>query len=346
MGETIRKYRKEKNMTQEEMANRLGVTPPAVNKWENGNSYPDITLLPPLARLLDISMDDLFSFQSELTREEIGEIVKEVDLKLKTDSFEDVCNLVKKKLEKYPNCLWLTWQLALVLDARRLYEEIPGSEAYDSFFEKCYQRAAESNDEELGYRAADSLYNFYLRKNQYEKAESCLTYFSKKDPERKRKQADIFRETGRTQEAYQIYEELLLAEFQRAGTILQGMYMLALKEDMGKAALLTEKMAELSKISEMGEYYEISSRLDLAVKEKDTQKVLDLAEKMFSSVEQIGNWTQSKLYEHMKLRELSADFIVQMRQNLWKYFKTAEDFNFLEKDDRWARFLEQYDPGR
>lgn len=38
IGETIRKYRKEKNMTQEEMANRLGVTAPAVNKWENGVS--------------------------------------------------------------------------------------------------------------------------------------------------------------------------------------------------------------------------------------------------------------------------------------------------------------------
>ena len=38
IGEKIRKYRKEKNMTQEEMANRLGDTAPAVNKWENGVS--------------------------------------------------------------------------------------------------------------------------------------------------------------------------------------------------------------------------------------------------------------------------------------------------------------------
>ena len=38
IGETIRKYRKMRDMTQEEMANRLGVTPPAVNKWENGGS--------------------------------------------------------------------------------------------------------------------------------------------------------------------------------------------------------------------------------------------------------------------------------------------------------------------
>lgn len=45
IGKVLRKHRKSKNLTQEEMANRLGVTAPAVNKWENGNSYPDIMLL-------------------------------------------------------------------------------------------------------------------------------------------------------------------------------------------------------------------------------------------------------------------------------------------------------------
>ena len=47
IGKVIRKYRKAQNMTQEEMAGRLGVTAPAVNKWENENSYPDIMLLAP-----------------------------------------------------------------------------------------------------------------------------------------------------------------------------------------------------------------------------------------------------------------------------------------------------------
>lgn len=42
LGEVIRTYRKEKQMTQEEMAGYLGVTAPAVNKWEKGNSFPDI----------------------------------------------------------------------------------------------------------------------------------------------------------------------------------------------------------------------------------------------------------------------------------------------------------------
>lgn len=62
IGVVIKKYRKEAGMTQEEMANRLGVTTPAVNKWENSNSKPDIELLAPIARLLDISLDTLLSF--------------------------------------------------------------------------------------------------------------------------------------------------------------------------------------------------------------------------------------------------------------------------------------------
>lgn len=62
IGKVIRKYRKLANLTQEEMAVRLGVTAPAVNKWENENSCPDITLLAPIARLLNISLDTLLSF--------------------------------------------------------------------------------------------------------------------------------------------------------------------------------------------------------------------------------------------------------------------------------------------
>lgn len=67
IGVVIKKYRKETGMTQEEMANRLGVTTPAVNKWENSNSKPDIELLAPIARLLDT----LLSFHEKLSDTEI-----------------------------------------------------------------------------------------------------------------------------------------------------------------------------------------------------------------------------------------------------------------------------------
>ena len=53
MNEIIRERRLKKGLTQEQMANYLGVSAPAVNKWEKGTTYPDIVLLPVRARLLD-----------------------------------------------------------------------------------------------------------------------------------------------------------------------------------------------------------------------------------------------------------------------------------------------------
>ena len=104
IGEVIRKHRKLKNLTQEEMAVRLGVTAPAVNKWENGNSFPDIMLLAPIARLLGITVDTLLSFREELTAQEIEKIIYEMERKLKEESYEDVFRWARKKIEEYPNC--------------------------------------------------------------------------------------------------------------------------------------------------------------------------------------------------------------------------------------------------
>ena len=61
IGEQIKNYRKTEGLTQEQVANYLGVSTPAVNKWEKGNTYPDISLLPALARLLKIDINEFFS---------------------------------------------------------------------------------------------------------------------------------------------------------------------------------------------------------------------------------------------------------------------------------------------
>lgn len=144
----IRKYRKIRNLTQEEMAGRLGVTAPAVNKWENENSHPDITLL---------------SFREDLTVEEINGIVREADLKLKTGSYNAAFRWAKKKLEEYPNCEQLILNLAVIFDAQRMVQEIPNEAEYDKYLCSLYVRALGSEDEAIRVRAADSLVEFYNR---------------------------------------------------------------------------------------------------------------------------------------------------------------------------------------
>lgn len=57
LAENLKKHRKLKNLTQEDVAEYLGITPQSVSKWERGESSPDITLLPALANLFETSID-------------------------------------------------------------------------------------------------------------------------------------------------------------------------------------------------------------------------------------------------------------------------------------------------
>ncbi len=65
IGDTISKMRQNKNMTQEEFASRLGVTPQAVSRWERGNSLPDISLIKGICDVLSISANTLLGIEIE-----------------------------------------------------------------------------------------------------------------------------------------------------------------------------------------------------------------------------------------------------------------------------------------
>lgn len=340
LGKVIRKYRKIRNLTQEEMAVRLGVTAPAVNKWENENSYPDITLLAPIARLLDISLDTLLSYREDLTAEEINGIIMEADQKLKTGSYEEAFGWARKKLEQYPNCEPLILNLALCLDAYRTIREVPDKAQYDPYLTSLYTRLLDSKDEAIRMSAADSLAGFYMRKKQYDKAEKYLEYFSIQNPERKRKQAQIYAETGRMQEAYKAYEELLFTDYQRVSMELHGIYLLALKEnDMEKARSIVQKQAEAAKFFEMGKYYEVSSFLEIAALEKDADTVIAAMEEMLSGVEEIESFRNSSLYEHMEFKEIKEEDLEEIKENLRKCFQDEENFGFLKNDSRYQNLI-------
>lgn len=336
IGEVIREYRKRKNMTQEEIANCLGVTAPAVNKWENGNSQPDIMLLAPIARLLNITLDTLLSFEEELTAEEINSFVYEIDGKLKEETYEEAFQWAKGKIEQYPNCEQLIWQMALILDAWRLTKDIPDSEEYESYINSCYVRALDSEDENIRNRAADSLFGLYSRKEQYGKAEEYLNYFSSQNPERKRKQAFIYSKTNRINEAYKAYEELLFQGYNMMSMVFQDIYVLAMKDkDKEKAHMLVQKQSKLANVFEMGEYYEVSYGLDLATAEKDVEATIETMERMLASVDKISDFTKSTLYAHMEFKKLEDKFITELHKNLLDNFRDEETYSYMKKSKRW-----------
>ena len=75
---TIRQLRQARGLTQEQVARALGVSAPAVSKWETGASLPEITLLPALARLLGTDLNELLSFQKEMSREDVAAFLNQL----------------------------------------------------------------------------------------------------------------------------------------------------------------------------------------------------------------------------------------------------------------------------
>lgn len=96
-GENLKRYRKESKISQDELASRMGITPQAVSKWECGLSYPDITLIIPLAELFGITADDLL--RGVGTAKEISSATDENEAAEVEESESDACE--KKFTDEY-----------------------------------------------------------------------------------------------------------------------------------------------------------------------------------------------------------------------------------------------------
>ena len=112
IGTTILRLRKERALTQEQLAGMIGVSAGAVSKWETGNSKPDIDLLAPLARALNTSLNELFSFKKELLEKEVKQIKKDLTEIFLHYGFIDGEKKCKEYLNKYPNSVDLKLSVA------------------------------------------------------------------------------------------------------------------------------------------------------------------------------------------------------------------------------------------
>lgn len=115
IGTIIATKRKEKGVTQEELAQHLGVSKPAVSKWESGQSYPDILLLPVIAAFFDISIDDLIGYEPQMTTKEIRKLYRRLANEFTTQPAEKVYEECFYYVKKYFSCWTLQFQMGLLL---------------------------------------------------------------------------------------------------------------------------------------------------------------------------------------------------------------------------------------
>ena len=340
IGSVIRKYRKESGLTQEEMEKRLGVTTPAVNKWENGNTNPDIELLAPIARLLHISLDTLLSFQEKLTDTEIETLIRQMGDKLEKEGFEKTYEWAVQITKKYPNCNMLIWQIAVMLDAGRIIGACGNPEQYDEQINAWYEMVLQDENEEIQYHAADSLFGFYLRKKEYVAAEKYLNYFSEHDPMKKIYRTRLYKEQGKTEEAYKTIEEVLLSQNQTLGVTFSFLLSMALKEkDFDYGRVLAEKMGAIAHTFEMGKYSECSAMLDVVCAEKNVEGTFQVVRQLFENVESIGDFSGSKLYRHLQFKKNARWNADELREKLLEGFRNETEFSYMKGYEPWEKLV-------
>lgn len=101
ISETVKKYRRQKDMTQEQLASVFGVSAQSVSKWECGDGYPDITLLPSIANYFGITVDELLGTDKQSAEDEIALFTIRYN-KLHGKP-EDQLEFALETFRKYPN---------------------------------------------------------------------------------------------------------------------------------------------------------------------------------------------------------------------------------------------------
>ncbi len=104
IAENLVKLRHDKKITQEQLAEFVGVTKASVSKWETGQSMPDITILPQLAAFFDITVDQLIGYAPQLSKEQIQKLYQELAARLAGGSFEEVFSQTRAYVKKYYSC--------------------------------------------------------------------------------------------------------------------------------------------------------------------------------------------------------------------------------------------------
>jgi transcriptional regulator with XRE-family HTH domain len=106
--------RKEKGVTQNELANYIGVSKASVSKWETEQSYPDITFLPQLATYFNISIDELMGYEPQMTKKDIRNLYLKISKDFAEKPFDEVITHCREIIKKYFSCYPLLYQIGVL----------------------------------------------------------------------------------------------------------------------------------------------------------------------------------------------------------------------------------------
>lgn len=283
IGGRIVELRKAKGMTQEQLAAALGVSAPAVSKWETESSYPDITLLCPLARALGTSVDFLLAFEEELSEDSLGQYTAQLMEMAREGDIPGAEERLSGLLHSYPSSIPLKFNAVAVLNFFGMAEPQCGEadKARWTRLKKELCQDIKANGSPAFYLPSVSmLVSLALEENELDRAEELLRENQADAADFTALWVRLYLKRGERDKALETVQRELYSLAGRMQSCLLSM----LGEDMG---LEQEKKAEVCRVLELfSESFCIGGGMgadalaEVYLRDGDTQKALDCLERL------------------------------------------------------------------
>lgn len=346
INEIIKEKRLEKGFTQEQLATRLGVSTPAVNKWEKAVSYPDITLLPALARLLDTDLNTLLCFKEELSDQEITDFVNELANFAREHTLDECFTLAQKKLQEYPNSDKLKLNITITLDGLGMFTNEKKTVAHINQIQAYYHDLKNSKDTQIAQYAATRIIYYEMEQAHYEKAEQLLKELPNELPfDRQQIHATIEKQKGNLDEASKLMEQKLLRLSNDLHACFSFLIGIAWQQGrINDCEQLTEKFSSVAKALDLWSYTSYILPFELAVKKKDVDTSLTCLRNIMKA--SITPWQiqSSVLYQHSPNKAGTTQMGQMISKRLLDDFSNPEyeEYAFIQQDESFQDIIKQY----
>lgn len=343
ISEMIRKKRKEQGMTQERVAAALGVTAPAVNKWEKGITCPDIALLPALARLLKTDLNTLLSFQEELTQQEIGNFAQEINALIEKEGFAAGFAAAIEKIREFPNCERLLYILSFTLGSALMLDTgLADKKSYEQKLEEMYGHLAESSDDKIRSAAVTMLFSGCLEREEYETAQGWLDSLPPLDQNRQILRINLFTRQKKFDQALVLIEQKLLTAVTDVQSALMKMLEIAIQENrMEEARLFADRHEGMIRDFDLMPYMAAAAQLELAVAQKDAVKSIGILKQMLPDMTKKWDLTESVFYRHMNSGSDASALGLKFLPSILRGIENDEEFAFLRERAELKEIIEK-----
>ena len=157
-GQNIKRLRRDADMTQEQLAEMLSISPQAISRWETDSAMPDISLLPLLVNIFGVTSDELLEINVERNNEKISDILATEEQARYNGDFEKSADILRDAYRQYPRSFAIMERLAHALI--NVYSR-QGRKDYDEVICLCNKILDNCTDSMIRYKALESLGTAY-----------------------------------------------------------------------------------------------------------------------------------------------------------------------------------------